>query len=400
MERYMPSFIRHIVQSLTPRSTTPNLTPRTATPDIPEEMIIDSHIHLYPATEQDQLAWLTPNHPLRGQHSVEDYLNVTRGFKKRGPANVRGFVFVETDRQHDLETEDFRYPLKEVEWLARIQQGLPREGEGHDQEHAKLVLGIVPWAPLPLGPEKLATYVEAAKKAAGRSASKIVGFRYLIQDKQLGTCLESNFIESLKWLGKSNYTFDIGIDMTTEPKQGRECIAMMKAAHKHVPDDEKVTFIINHIIKPDISNSYLIGNELLATPQFLEWQKIIWELSNFSHTCIKFSGCLSQMVPISLGNDLLVGGRVVFEGKDRTPEELYELIEPWLSVVLEAFGPRRIMWGSDWPVCEASPRGKDAWGTWRGICHAWCEHNELGQEEQEWIWWRTAVERYGLDVEH
>ena len=395
----MPPFMRHIVQSLTPRSTTPNLTPRTVTPNIPEEMIIDSHIHLYPATEQDQLAWLTQNHPLHGQHSVEDYLAVTRGFNKRGPANIRGFVFVETDRKHDLEIEDFGYPLKEVEWLARIQQGLPREGEGHDKEHAKLVLGIVPWAPLPLGPEKLAAYVEAAKKAAGPSTSKIVGFRYLIQDKPLGTCMEPNFIESLKWLGKNNYTFDIGIDMTTESKQGRGCIAMMRAAHKDVPDSEKVRFIINHIIKPDISNSYLIGNELLATREFLEWQKIVWELSGFPQTYMKLSGCLSQMVPISLGNDLLVGDRVVFEGKDRTSEELYELIEPWLSVVLEAFGPRRIMWGSDWPVCEASPRGKGAWGTWRGICQAWCEHNELSEEEKEWVWWRTCGEGYGLMLE-
>ena len=30
-----------------------------------------------------------------------------------------------------------------------------------------------------------------------------------------------------------------------------------------------------------------------------------------------------------------------------TPEQL----KPYFDVVLEAFGPDRLMWGSDWPVC-------------------------------------------------
>jgi L-fuconolactonase len=30
-----------------------------------------------------------------------------------------------------------------------------------------------------------------------------------------------------------------------------------------------------------------------------------------------------------------------------TPDDL----RPYLDVVFEAFGPERLMWGSDWPVC-------------------------------------------------
>ena len=372
---------------LTPSCSTA-VSARTTTPDLLKEMLIDSHIHLYPASEQDQLAWLTQNHPLHGQHSVNDYLAATSGLNEHGPANVRGFVFIETDRKHDLATEDFECPLKEVSFVARIQQALPREGEGHTTEHADLVLGIVPWAPLPLGADKLSAFVDEAKGAAGATASKIVGFRYIIQDKPLGTCLGPEFIESLKWMGRNGYTFDVGIDMATEPKQGRECIAMMKAAHQGVTTEEKVGFIINHIIKPDISHSYLFRNDLIVTENFRVWQETILELSKFEKTYMKLSGSLSQMV-----------SEAAIEGRDRTPEQLYEVVEPWLSLVLEAFGPRRIMWGSDWPVCEATLCGKRAWGVWRGICEKFVKRNGLGEEDRSRIWYGTAVEAYGLKVE-
>lgn len=344
-------------------------------------MLIDSHIHLYPSSEQEQLAWLTgPNHPLYGQHSVDDYLSVTER------SHVRGFVFVETDRKHDLETSTFSSPLQEISWLARIAQGLPRQGEGHAPSDAELVLGLVPWAPLPLGAEKLAAYVEDAKRAAGFTASQIVGFRYLIQDKPLGTCVQTEFVESLKWLGRNGYTFDIGIDMTSESKQGRDCIAMMRAAHEGVGQEEKVVFVVNHIAKPDMSLCDLIGNGGLETGEFRLWKETIRELSRIEKTYMKLSGCLSQM------------GGALKETK-RTPEELQALIAPWLTVVLEAFKPRRIMWGSDWPVCEASPRGKKAWGTWRDSCAAFIDHNKLSQEDKNRIWFGTAVEAYGLKLD-
>lgn len=345
-------------------------------------MIIDSHIHLYPASEQEQLAWLTgSDHPLHGQHSVDDYLSATRDV-----ANLRGFIFVETDRKHDLETEDFDCPLQEVSCLARIAEGLPREGEGHNSDHAQLVLGIVPWAPLSLGPQKLAAYVEDAKRAAGSTASKIVGFRYLIQDKPLRTCTEPKFIESLKWLGRNGYTFDVGIDMASEPKQGKECVAMMRAAHEGVGEEDQVVFVVNHIVKPAMSDSDVNGDEVLATEEFRLWKEKIGELSRFGKTYMKLSGCLSQM-------------KAVDHRHDMTPEELYELMEPWLSVVLEAFGPRRIMWGSDWPVCEVSPSGKGAWETWRGVCEAFVKHNKHSEEDANRIWFGTAVEAYELKVD-
>ena len=45
-------------------------------------------------------------------------------------------------------------------------------------------------------------------------------------------------------------------------------------------------------------------------------------------------------------------------------------ITPWISEVLYIFGPDRVIWGSDWPVCKMGfekiyPAGEfSAWETW------------------------------------
>ncbi|OBT50492.1 hypothetical protein VE04_08399 [Pseudogymnoascus sp. 24MN13] len=48
----------------------------------PKYPIIDSHIHIYPASE----------------HSLEEYTAATTS-----PPELEGFVFLETDREHDLD---------------------------------------------------------------------------------------------------------------------------------------------------------------------------------------------------------------------------------------------------------------------------------------------------------
>src|SRR5271163_267661 len=89
--------------------------------------IIDSHIHLFPKSELDTLAWCEPSNPLYAQHSLEEYESATGS-----PPSFKGFIFLETDRKHDLKlgAEDGRgweMPLMEVDWLKRIALGEPRD---------------------------------------------------------------------------------------------------------------------------------------------------------------------------------------------------------------------------------------------------------------------------------
>ena len=65
---------------------------------------------------------------------------------------------------------------------------------------------------------------------------------------------------------------------------------------------------------------------------------------------------------------------------------------PYIDVALEAFGPKRLMFGSDWPVCELA-------GTYDQVFAALQDSiGELTETERSRILSGTAIEFYGLDV--
>uniref|UniRef100_L2G2X9 Amidohydrolase family protein n=1 Tax=Colletotrichum fructicola (strain Nara gc5) TaxID=1213859 RepID=L2G2X9_COLFN len=283
-----------------------------------------------------------PENPLAKQHSVSDYVAATGS-----PPNLKGFIFLETDRKHDLEAgvkdaSGWEFPLMEVSWLRRIAEGKPRDGEGHGEEHKDLCLGIIPWAPLPSGAEAMQKYLDHVKEVAGEHVwPKIRGFRYLLQDKPHGTGLTDDFIDSLKLL--------------------------------RVPEEEKVTFIINHLCKPDL------GVINTTDPSFIYWRTSIFALSACSKTYIKLSGGFSEM-PDSL--------------KKQDPNALFEALFPWLGVVLATFGPRRTMSGSDWPVCTVGV--DEAWRKWKLLVERMCYMATMDPEDQAELFGGTALRAYGL----
>lgn len=216
----------------------------------PKYPIIDSHIHLYPASEVRTLAWFNPSSPLAtNQHSLEEYTAATTS-----PPELEGFVFLETDREHDLESGEadgsgWAGPLMELDWIRRVAVGEPKEGEGHDETHAKLVQGFVPWAPLPSGAAVMERYVARAREVAGGAEKRLSGFRYLVQSKPPGTMLGEGFIEGLKLLGRENLTFDLGVDQHSGGDwQLEEAVKMVRLAHEGVDDVHKVRIVISMYI--------------------------------------------------------------------------------------------------------------------------------------------------------
>ncbi|KAM0552508.1 hypothetical protein ACHAPJ_007836 [Fusarium lateritium] len=337
--------------------------------------IIDSHIHLYPASETESLNWWTPDNPIGGQHSLEQYREATSS-----APSLLGFVFVETDRKNDVESgaadgSGWEAPLAEVSWLKRIALGQPRDGEGHTADDAKLCLGIVPWAPLPSGPEVLERYLDRVKEEAGDAWPKIKGFRYLLQDKPHGTMLDEKFIESVKLLGRRGFTFDVGVDQHRRgKKQLDEVIEFVDRVYDGVPEEEKVTLVLNHLCKPDFS----IYN-LASDPGFHAWRTAIYALSKVPNIYMKLSGGFSEM-PDSLRN--------------QDPNHIFEATLGWLGIVLATFGPSRIMYGSDWPVCTVNT--KDGWPKWRSVVERMCWMATLGDEERAMIFGGTAKKAYKL----
>jgi L-fuconolactonase len=63
---------------------------------------------------------------------------------------------------------------------------------------------------------------------------------------------------------------------------------------------------------------------------------------------------------------------------------------PYLDVILESFGTKRIMIGSDWPVCTLSASYKD-------VIQIPTEYfQQLSSEEKANIWGENAKRFYGL----
>ena len=221
--------------------------------------VIDSHIHLYPEAELSTLAWHTSDSPLTGRHSVEEYRAATGA-----PANLEGFIFIESDRKN-ADAQDWTAPLQEVAWLRRIAAGQPRPDEGHTPDDAKLVLGIVPWAPVVRGPAELDKYLTLAEAEAGPEVwAKVKGFRYLLQDKPNGTGLGDDFIEGLKLLGRKGFVFDLGVDQHRRGRiQLEETVDMIDRAHDGVEENEKVVFILSEPFSPYISHPASTSEEVV-----------------------------------------------------------------------------------------------------------------------------------------
>ncbi|KAL7823184.1 hypothetical protein V8C26DRAFT_385643 [Trichoderma gracile] len=365
--------------------------------------IIDSHIHIYPESEVPNLAWCTPDHPLSGQFSLDQFKHAARS-----APSLLGFVFVETDRKHDLDaivspssTDAAREaawegPLREVRWLKRVALGTPLPGEGHSPEDKTLCLAIVPWAPLPAGEAILEKYLARVQEEAGEAWPKIKGFRYLLQDKPHGTMLEDKFIEGLKYLGKRGFSFEVGIDQHRRGRrQLEETVEMIGRAHEGVPDEEKVTFIINHLCKPDLT-IYNVSSD----PSFTAWRTAIFSLGKCSRTYMKLSGAFAEMTPALRAQ--------------REPSHIFQSLLPWLGVVLATFGPRRLMFASDWPVCtvglettdkedvkkedEGDEKGDkdEAWPKWREVVEKMCWMATLSDDDRAMIFGGTAKEAYRL----
>lgn len=105
----------------------------------------------------------------------------------------------------------------------------------------------------------------------------------------------------------------------------------------------------------------------------------MFKLSKCSKTFMKLSGLFSEM-PDAL--------------KRAPVDEVFLALQPYLVVILATFGPFRIMFGSDWPVCTIGV--DDAWTKWKQVVERFCDLASLSQADQIMIWSGTAIKAYGI----
>ncbi|KAJ6151453.1 hypothetical protein N7470_007050 [Penicillium chermesinum] len=152
---------------------------------------------------------------------------------------------------------------------------------------------------------------------------KIRGVRYLVQDKPAGVMLQPPFLQGVRWIGKQGYTFDLGVDARKGGlHQLHEAVEMMRQVYDGLDDP-------THAVANGISSV------ALETPRDL-----VTQMARASEkTYMKLSGLFSELPPLSPDVDLDIPA-------------LIARLSPWTNVIFDVFGPDRIMFGSDWPVCN------------------------------------------------
>jgi L-fuconolactonase len=227
-------------------------------------------------------------------------------------------------------TVQARQTLEETRWLLEL---------AHQHQ---VMRGVVGWVPLTQG--------AAVKPHLERFAadSKLRGVRHVIHDEPDDRyILRADFNEGVRALQGTGLRYDILIFEKHLP-----------AAIEFVDRHPKQVFILDHIAKPRIKDKIL-------SP----WDRNIREMAKRQNVYCKLSGMVTEA-----------------DHQRWTPAAL----QPYIDVVLQTFGPRRLMYGSDWPVMLLAAE----YAQWYGVVTNAIAR--LSKAEQERIMGGTAVEAYGL----
>lgn len=142
-----------------------------------------------------------------------------------------------------------------------------------------------------------------------KNFSKLAGFRHVVQSEPDNNfMLRDDFKRGIGLLSKYDFTYDILIYPTQMPAA--------KQIAEAFPDQK---FVIDHLAKPYIKKATLEP-----------WESTMKSIAQNENVYCKISGMVTEADWQSWQYDDFI---------------------PYLDVVMEAFGPDRIMFGSDWPVC-------------------------------------------------
>ncbi len=208
-------------------------------------------------------------------------------------------------------------------------------------EKHPFILGVVGWVDLQA--HDLGKQLE---RWQGRS--KLKGFRHVIQDETDPHFMDQlDFMEGLKTLAMSGYTYDLLIRSD-----------QLKSSINLVRGLPELHFVLDHIAKPPI-----------AYGEMEPWKSEIRILADFPNVHCKLSGMITE------------ADWVTWNQQD---------LRPYLEVVMEAFGPKRLMFGSDWPVCLLAGKYEAAKSVVADFI------SSLSDGEQASIWGENAQQFYGL----
>ena len=221
-----------------------------------------------------------------------------------------------------------RQSVAETEWLLSLAEASP------------FIRGVVGWVPL-AEPGVGAILDRLARRP------KLKAVRHVVQDEPDGFLLRDDVNRGVSLLAARGIVYDILI----YERQLPETIAFVD---RHPGQ----AFVLDHLAKPRIRDGAL-------SP----WRERMRELARRPNVRCKLSGAVTEA-----------------DWSGWTPAE----IRPYLDAALEAFGPARMMWGSDWPVCLVAT----GYGRWRRTAEEALAG--LTPSEREGILGLNAISAYRL----
>ena len=227
-------------------------------------------------------------------------------------------------------TVQARQMIEETEWLLEL---AAKNSE---------MQGVVGWVPLAENTgephlERFAAY------------QKLKGVRHVVHDEPDDDfILGKEFNEGIARLKIYDLLYDILIFYKHLPQT-------IEFVDRH-PEQ---AFVVDHIAKPRIAKG--------AFDQ--QWADGMRELGKREHVSCKVSGMLTEV---------------------RDKDWDLELLQPYFDTVFEAFGPQRVMYGSDWPVLLL----RDSYATWAKTAEQLT--TSLSENEKTAFWGGNAARIYGL----
>jgi len=220
--------------------------------------------------------------------------------------------------------------VSESEWLLRLAEKHP------------FILGVVGWVDL-----RRPDVADELQRFAAHPRFR--GVRHVAQDEPDDRFLvQPEFIRGIAVLVRFGLTYDILI----YPRQLPAAIELAR----RFPEQR---FVVDHIAKPPIREKRVD-----------EWARGIRALATSANVCCKLSGMVTEA-----------------DWQNWKPSDF----TPYLDVVLDCFGPQRLMIGSDWPVCTLTA----SYGQVIGLVSDYI--GALSMEEQGAILGENAARFYGLD---
>ncbi len=219
-----------------------------------------------------------------------------------------------------------RQSKDETDWLLDLADAHP------------FIRGVVGWMDLRAG--------DAGQQAARLGAEeKVVGVRHVVQAEPDGFMDGEDFRRGIAALAPHDLVYDILIYERQLAEAARFAAAF--------PNQR---FVLDHLGKPDIRHAGIGG-----------WRRHLRALAALPHVSCKLSGLVTEA-----------------DWRAWTPSQL----RPYLDAALEAFGPARLMFGSDWPVCTVAAGYDQVIALVRDAIA------EYSADEQTRMLWKTAEDVY------